>query len=190
MTATKLLQVYHYRDGEWERKDPNYGEYSFELWNGCHDDTVVMYGYEGNDDQRVTLEVSGNSIDVDAPLEEQIKNHTRFSAAKKWGYCYAVLYGNPSTPHDPHVAVLEIAEDAFLGQFVEVGEPDPSPHPYLVYVQLAFATHTVFVDSFPDLTRLLGEILPLVGNPPPVDVDIYGLHKWQATWGRIPIRRR
>ncbi len=62
-----------------------------------------------------------------------------------------------------------------------------SPHPYLVYVQLGFTTHTVFVDSFPDLVRLLGEVLPMIGNPAPKDTSLYSLHKWYATWGQIPI---
>jgi hypothetical protein len=185
LTATKLLCVYHYRDGEWETQPPDFGGYVFELWNGCHDDTVVMYGYEDNDNQRVTLKVSGKYGGIVAPLDEQIKEATRFSAASKWGYCHAVMYGNPRSPLKPHVVVLEIAEDGYEEVYKHL-----SPHPYLVYVHLGFTTHMVFVDSFPDLTRLLGEVLPMIGNPALTEPDIYDLHKWAATYGRIPLRSR
>ena len=62
------------------------------------------------------------------------------------------------------------------------------PFPYLVYVNLGFTTHAVFIDGFPDLVGLLNEVLPLVGNPLPRNVEIYHLHKWQTSYGRTPIR--
>jgi hypothetical protein len=187
MTATKLMQPYLYRDGEWEALDPNYGDYTFDLWNGSPDDDVTLFGHEDGGNRRVTLEVSDGFTSVDAPRDELIKYHTRYSAAYKWSYSHALLYGSPRTPHDPYVTVLEIAEDAHKDPEYEKDYGPVSPYPYLVHVNLGFTTHTVFADGFPDLTRLLGEVLPLIGNPPPRNAEIYGLHKWAASWGEFPI---
>jgi len=180
------MNVYTYSGGEWEARDPMFGEYSFELWNGCHEDTVTMYGYDEND-QWVRLEVSKRNTDIDGPIADQIKNTTRYSAANKWGYSHAVIYGRPRTPHQPHVVVLEIAEDGYEGIYENL-----SPYPYLVYVHLAFTTHLILVDSFADLAKLLGEVLPLVGNPvsAPATVEMLDLHKWDATYGQVPLRTR
>jgi hypothetical protein len=182
MTATKLMHAYRYQGGEWEYIEPhNPSDYTFELWNGSHEDEVTLYGYEDGGNRRVALKVSGGYPGIDAPASERIKTHTRYSAAYKWGYAHAVLYGDPRTPQDPYVAVLEIAEDAFKHPDYERDYGPVSPHPYAVFVHLGFTTHTVFVDGFPDLTRLLGEVLPLVGSPKPKDVSLYDLHKWAAT---------
>jgi hypothetical protein len=185
MTATKLLTTYVYQAGQWEARDPDYGNYSFELWNGTHDDEVCVCGYEDGGDLFIRLKVHGGFMPSSAEMEhpEQcIEYSSRYSAAWKWGYTHAVLYGIPRMPHEPHVVVLEIAEDAFEG------DEHVSPYPYLVYVNLGFTTHTVFTDGFADLVRLLGEVLPIVGNPAPRDVDVYQLHKWQASYGQTPIK--
>ncbi len=188
MTATKLLVTYHYKDGEWEHWEPGTpGPFTFELWNGCHDDEVVLYGYEDGGNRRVALKVSDGYPGIDAPVSECIKTPTRYSAAYKWSYTHAVLYGNPRTPHDPYVVVLEIAEDAFKHPDYERDYGSVSPFPYLVYANLGFTTHTIFVDTFPDLIRLLGEILPAVGSPPPRNAQLYALHKWAATFGQTLI---
>ena len=191
MTATKLIAVYRYQSGDWENIEPMHTGYAFELWNGTHDDTVTVIGFEDDGHRRVSIDVAPQPYERERCLEGDIQRPTRFSAVYKWGYAHAVIYGAPRTPHDPYVAVLEIAEDAFLDYPVHTdADNEPSPHPYLAYVQLAFATHAIFADSFPDLTQLLGEVLPLVGNPAPREVDIYDLHKWEATWGRVPLRFR
>jgi hypothetical protein len=136
------------------------------------------------------LTVHGERADLDAPVSERIQGCTRYSAAWKWGYAHAVLYGNPRTPHDPHITVLEIAEDAFIipedAPEEYPREPVP-PFPYAVLIQLGFTTHLVFADNLPDLTRLMGEVLPLIGSPAPQNVEIYDLHKWDATYGGCPI---
>ena len=180
MTATELMHTYRYHGGEWETRGPQSARYEWELWSGVHHDAVPMRGFEdgGNREVRIVVKPSREGISLpDRPMEDRT---TRFSAAYKWGYARAVLYGDPPTPHDPHVTVLEIAEDAF-----EEARP-VSPHPYLVYANLGLTTHTIFVDGgFPSLTRLLGEILPLLGgSPKPQAVSLYDLHKWETTGRR------
>lgn len=188
MTATKLMQPYLYRDGEWEALEIPCNDYAFELWNGSHLDDVTLYGHEDGGNRRVTLKVTGEDLPtLSLPATERIKYPTHYSAAYKWSYSHAFCYGFPRTPHDPHVVVLEISEDAFKHPEYAKDAGPVSPYPYAIHVQLGFARQTIFVDDFPDLARLLGEVLPLVGNPPPRNVAIYGLHKWSASWGEFPI---
>ena len=150
MTATKLMHTYRYHGGEWETRGPQSARYEWELWRGVHNDAVPMRGFEDGGNREVRIVVKPSRGDISLPDRAMEDRTTRFSAAYKWGYAHAVLYGDPQTPHDPHVTVLEIAEDAFEG-----ARP-VSPHPYLVYVNLGFTTHTIFVDGFPSLARLLG----------------------------------
>lgn len=191
MAATKLMQPYLYRDGEWESQEflpaEEFQTMEFELWNGTHDDDVTLFGHEDGGNRRVALKVADGFASLDAPRAEQIKYPTRYSAARKWGYAHAFLYGLPRTPLESHVVVLEIAEDASSDPESVRRFGPVSPYPYLVYVNLGFTTHTVFLDGFPDLVRLLGAVLPLIGNPPPRDVEVYGLHKWEASYGLFPI---
>jgi hypothetical protein len=179
MTAIKLDEVYLYKGGEWESLGINFEDYTFQMWNGTHEDGVLICGIDENDEFD-RLKVQGGLLSPDNTVEQRITTPSRFSAASKWGYSHAILYGRPRTPHDPHVIVLEIAEDAYE-------EEDISPYPYAVYVDLAFATHLVFVDNFPDLVRLMQDVLPLIGSPAPEDVQMYDLHKWDRSYGRIAI---
>lgn len=191
MTATKLMTTYVYRNGAWEERTPDYGDYTFELWNGCHNDPVTVCGHEDGGNRFVRLLIQGGMSALDERVEDAIRRSTRYSAAWKWGYSHAVLYGNPRTPHDPHIAVLEIAEDAFnvpAEAPAEYQMEPVSPFPYVVFVNLAFTTHVVFADGFADLAGLMNEVLPLIGNPIPRNVEIYHLHKWQATYGDFPIQ--
>ncbi len=187
MTATKLMTAYVYRNGAWEERKPNYEEFTFELWNGTHDDEVEVYGHEDGGNRHTCLRVQGRNFSMDQSREDAVLNSTRYSAAWKWGYAHAVLYGNPKTPHKPYIAVLEIAEDAFKDTDYEADYGPVSPFPYAVFVNLGFTTHLVFVDGFADLAGLMNEVLPLIGSPAPQDVEIYHLHKWQATYGDFPI---
>jgi hypothetical protein len=189
MTATKLLKAYVYRDGEWEESEPHFDDYNFELWNGSHNDDVHMFGYEDGGNRRVDITVKGAYPGV--PGDTSVLYHSRYSAAYKWSYAHAVFYGDPTSRFEPHVVVLEIAEDAYRSE--EGGDPEYEEiygpvSPYLVYVDIGFTTHTVFVDTFPDLVGLLGEVLPLVGNPTPRETQLYALHKWERGWEPLMTR--
>lgn len=169
MTATKLCKSYLYRSGEWEeipwvmdenREILDLYTMAFEMGNGSHDETVTLYGYPYNDNTHGRGEI-------------HLNDSSHYSAAWKWHYSQGALYGKPYSSLDPYVAVLEIAEDACADyqEFV-------SPYPFAVFVHLVFTTHLVFADSFPDLVRLLNEVLPLV-TPSPAREDLYRLHEWR-----------
>ncbi len=173
MTATKLIKSYLYRNGSWEDVEWANGneinELAFDIGNGSHEDDVAICGYP-LDDNTHTCGVVGSA------------GSSRFSAAYKWGYAHAVLYGSPRGSLDPYVAVLEIAEDACDG------DEHLSPYPYAVLVNLVFNTHVVFADSFPDLIGLLNEVLPLVNPVPPTYQNLYRLHEWDKN-RRVGLRR-
>jgi hypothetical protein len=172
VTATKLMKVYRYLDGKWEAQEPNFTDYTFEIWNGTHEDEVVMAGFEDGGNREVRIVVKGDQFG------DTIEDETsRFSAACKWGYAHAVLYGDPSTPHDPYIVVLEIAE----GTFEE--DEHVSPYPYMVIAHVVFADHVVFLEGFPNLGKLMGELRPLVGGGKPQDIDLYDLHKFAVNYG-------
>jgi hypothetical protein len=87
--------------------------------------------------------------------------------------------------------VLEIAEDAFSDtgdeEYAKAYGP-VAPFPYLVYAEgIGLTSQTIFVDGFPDLVRLLNELLPLIGRPTPRMATLYRLHKWWASWGHFPL---
>ena len=168
MTVDKIMKAYLYEAGEWTPLDFEYNPWAGDIAFGTHDEPVEMRAYpdDGSD---------GLPVVVDPGVESTRTSH--FSAASKWGYAHAALYGNPKNLYDPYVAVLEIAEDAFPGTYEPL-----SPHPYMVVFRLAFGETVVFADSTPDLVRLLHELLPLV-TPAPSGPDIYGLHEW-GTGGR------
>jgi hypothetical protein len=173
MTALQLMYVYRYSSGTWEAREPGrIGDYTFELWNGSHKDAVTMRGFEDGGNREVSILVKDDQFS-DTIVDET----SRFSAAHKWGYAHAVLYGDPTTPSDPYVVVLEIAEDA--------SEEDEhvSPHPYMVIANLAFTEHVAFADSLPDLVGLMGELQPLLGQAKPRKINLYDLHKWSVNSG-------
>ncbi len=166
LTARKLIKSYLYRDGSWEDvewfDENRRNTLAFEIGCGCHDDEVELHGFPHDDNTRIHDLVGS-------------ENSSQFSAAYKWGYSHCALYGSPSTHLDSYVAVLEIAEDAYEW------DDHTSPYPYAVVVQLAFTTHLVFTEGFPDLVGLLDEVLPLV-NPTPERQDMYRMHDWKRNF--------
>jgi hypothetical protein len=175
----QLDVAYVYADGQWNNLEAHAdSDWYRELTLGTHDDAVPMHGFEEGGNREVSIVVQ-RSEEPSPPAKTLEDQPSTFSTAYKWGYAHSVLYGKPATPNDLYVVVLEISEDAYGG--IHQNLSPLSPYPYMVMVHYAFTETVVFAHNFPDLVRLLGEVLPLVASAPPSTPSLYDLHKWSVT---------